>query len=110
MSTHVEWIAAVDATVAYCRYENGDGATDGPAVVLDTGSAHVVIEGTRDQLIDLAGRIVDAASGPPAAAFHVTAYLLACGHVADVDGPCGATSGRAWCVTCGGSAAVVEPV
>lgn len=35
-----------------------------------------------------------------------TTYLLDCGHRADVPGPHGATTGRAWCSTCGESRAV----
>lgn len=36
-----------------------------------------------------------------------TAYLLDCGHVDTVPGPCGATTGRAWCCECGEGRAVV---
>lgn len=41
---------------------------------------------------------------------ETTNYLLDCGHTADVYGPCGATTGRAWCSECGCSAAVVREV
>ena len=34
-------------------------------------------------------------------------YRLECRHVAKVDGPCGPTSGRAWCEACGESRAVL---
>jgi len=34
-------------------------------------------------------------------------YPLDCGHVVTVDGPCGPTTGRAWCVECGESSAVL---
>lgn len=40
----------------------------------------------------------------------MTTYRLECGHTADVPGPCGATTGRAWCDVCGESAAVAEEV
>ena len=33
-------------------------------------------------------------------------YQLVCGHAAEVPGPAGATTGRAWCDRCGESAAV----
>jgi len=33
-------------------------------------------------------------------------YLLDCRHVVTVDGPCGPTTGRAWCPDCGESRAV----
>ena len=35
-------------------------------------------------------------------------YQLDCGHYATVPGPAGATTGRAWCVTCGESREVTE--
>lgn len=40
----------------------------------------------------------------------MTTYLLTCGHTADVPGPHGATSGRAWCDTCNEGAHVVREV
>ena len=33
-----------------------------------------------------------------------TRYRLSCGHSADVWGPCGAPTGRAWCSVCSESA------
>lgn len=38
----------------------------------------------------------------------MTTYRLECGHAADVPGPCGATTGRAWCDACGESSAVAH--
>ena len=35
-------------------------------------------------------------------------YRLECRHVVTVDGPCGPTTGRAWCVPCGESRAVAN--
>ena len=35
-------------------------------------------------------------------------YRLDCGHVVTVDGPCGPTTGRAWCPTCDESRAVTD--
>ena len=37
-------------------------------------------------------------------------YLLECRHVVTVDGPCGPTTGRAWCDVCGESRAVTGPL
>ena len=39
-----------------------------------------------------------------------TGYRLECGHYTAVAGPAGATTGRAWCATCGESRSASDPV
>lgn len=56
MSTHTEWVDAGAAytTVSYGHYTDWDGQpSSGKALVIDTGSSDVAIEGTPDELRQL---------------------------------------------------------
>lgn len=49
-----EWATARSLTVLVAHVEDSFGTTsDGPALVLDNGEHHYVIEGTRDEVRDL---------------------------------------------------------
>lgn len=54
MSNHVEWVEAVSAAVTYEGiYDQHGVESDGPALLIHTGSSTVAIEGTRQELLDL---------------------------------------------------------
>ena len=87
----------------YCREPIRRGDTVAPWVHVATGNSFCDVTGPADA-------VAHAATMPPQERYEAgpEGYVLDCGHVAEVDGPCGPTTGRAWCVECGESAVVVE--
>ena len=86
------------------RYPCAHLGCDARSVVVTTGEYHGAVYGhCPDHL-------------PDAVTFPVEVlerwvnggYVLECGHVVTVDGPCGPTTGRAWCEACGESRAVAN--